>query len=239
MRDMGSRIDRLWTKIRGIPMKESWKQWFKEKGMEKWLQRDNLIILVLAGVLLFIVALPTKTGEKSGSGKQGGEAANQTMTGEKSKAQGESAPAWEELYAYTGFSEDEYRKKLERELEEVLTNAYGVGKVHAMITLSASPEIVIEKDNTYSRSQTNETDSEGGSRIITQIEERESAVYIEAGSESTPYVVKTLFPQVKGVVVVAQGAGKGSVDKNITEIVQALFDLEANEVKVVKMQETN
>ena len=100
-------------------------------------------------------------------------------------------------------------------------------------------EIVVEKDGGYSRTQTNETDTEGGSKIITQIEERESTVFQTAGNESMPYVVKTLFPKVKGVVVVAQGAGKGSVDKNITEIVQALFDLEANEVKVVKMQETN
>lgn len=220
-------------------MKAGWKQWLKEKGMEKWLRRDNLIILVLAGILLFIIALPTKPSGKSGSGKLGEEAASPAMTGEKSKTQGENDKAIEELYAYTGFSEDEYRKKLEQELEQILADAYGVGKVHAMITLHSSPEIVIEKDNGYSRSQTNETDSEGGSRIITQIEERESTVSKTAGNESMPYVVKTLFPKVKGVVVVAEGAGKGSVDKNITEIVQALFDLEANEVKVVKMQETN
>ncbi|MCM1186147.1 MAG: stage III sporulation protein AG [Lachnoclostridium sp.] len=221
---MGGRIDRLQKMIRKIPVKESWKQWFKK--------RDNLVILVLAGILLFIIALPVKTGEKSESGRQGEEAADLNAIKDSSKTQGE-------LYTYTDFSEDAYRKKLERELEEILSNAYGVGKVRAMITLSASPEIVIEKDNTYSRSQTNETDSEGGSRIITQTEEQESTVYKAEGSENIPYVVKTLFPQVKGVVVVAQGAGKGSVDKNITEIVQALFDLEANEVKVVKMQETN
>lgn len=228
---MGSRIDKLLSKMRDIPMKESWKQWLKK--------RDNLIILVLAGILLFIIALPTKPSEKSGGGKQGGEISNPAITGEKGKVQEENDRAASELYGYTGFSEDEYRKKLERELEEILSNAYGVGKVQAMITLSSSPEIVIEKDNGYSRSQTNETDSEGGSRIITQIEERETTVSKTMGSESVPYVVKTLFPKVKGVVVVAQGAGKGSVDKNITEIVQALFDLEANEVKVVKMQETN
>ena len=28
---------------------------------KKWFQRDNLIILVLSGVLLFIIALPTKS----------------------------------------------------------------------------------------------------------------------------------------------------------------------------------
>ena len=36
------------------------RQWVKDKGLEKWFRRDNLIVLVLAGILLFIVALPVK-----------------------------------------------------------------------------------------------------------------------------------------------------------------------------------
>lgn len=49
-------------------------------------------------------------------------------------------------------------------------------------------------------------------------------------------MVKTLTPEIEGVLVVAEGAGSGTVNKNITEIVQALFDVEAHKVKVVKMQ---
>ena len=40
-----------------------------------------------------------------------------------------------------------------------------------------------------------------------------------------------------GDVVVAQGAGTGTVNRNITDVVQALFDVEAHKVKVVKMDE--
>ena len=71
------------------------------------------------------------------------------------------------------------------------------------------------------------------------MEEQETTVYSTSGSSSEPYVVKTLYPKVEGVVVVAQGAGKGTVNKSITEIVQALFGLEAHKVMVVKMKETN
>ena len=37
-------------------------------------------------------------------------------------------------------------------------------------------------------------------------------------------------------LVVAEGAGKGTVSHSIVEIVQALFGVEAHKVKVVKMK---
>ena len=48
-------------------------------------------------------------------------------------------------------------------------------------------------------------------------------------------MVKTLNPRVEGVLVVAEGAGDGTVARNITEIAQALFGVEAHRVKVVSM----
>ena len=94
----------------------------------------------------------------------------------------------------------------------------------------------MEKDTPVSRSSTNEEDSQGGSRILNQMESSESTVYKTQDGDSEPYVVKTLLPEVEGVVVVAQGAGTGTIDKSVTEIVQALFDIEAHKVKVVKME---
>lgn len=70
---------------------------------------------------------------------------------------------------------------------------------------------------------------------MSQLESGESTVYISSGSNSEPYVIKTLLPTVEGVVVVAQGAGTGNVNRNITEIVMALFGVEAHKVQVVKM----
>lgn len=61
-------------------------------------------------------------------------------------------------------------------------------------------------------------------------------MYHSSGNNE-PYVVKTLLPKVKGVVVVAQGAGTGNINRNITDMVQALFNVEAHKVKVVKMDD--
>ena len=48
-----------------------WKRWARDKGLQKWFKRDNFIILVLAGVLLIIVALPVRDGADSGESLNG------------------------------------------------------------------------------------------------------------------------------------------------------------------------
>ena len=45
-----------------------------------------------------------------------------------------------------------------------------------------------------------------------------------------------LYPQVEGVLVTCEGAGRGTVNADITEAVQALFNLAAHKVKVLSMQ---
>ena len=44
-----------------------------------------------------------------------------------------------------------------------------------------------------------------------------------------------LYPQVEGVLVSCEGAGRGSVNAEITEALQALFNLDAHKVKVLSM----
>lgn len=41
--------------------------------------------------------------------------------------------------------------------------------------------------------------------------------------------------EIEGVVVCAKGAANGKVAKNITEVIQALFGLEAHKIKIAKM----
>lgn len=42
-------------------------------------------------------------------------------------------------------------------------------------------------------------------------------------------------PKVKGSLVVAQGGGNASVDSNISQAVQALFDVEVHKITIAKM----
>lgn len=208
-------------------MKEKSKEWLSRKGIDKWFQRDNLIILVLSGILLFIIALPAK---ETGTG--GGTSADRVEAGPEKVS--ETKAAVESASAYG--AESGYAAELEARLEEILNGVSGVGRVEVMITLASSEELIVEKDAPISSSQVKETDAAGGERATSQWEYSESTVYSAEGTASSPYVVMRLLPRVEGVLVVAEGAGKGSVNKSLVEMIQALFDVEAHKIKVVKMQ---
>lgn len=208
----------------------------------KWFRKDNLIILILLGILLFIIALPTKKGGQGAGELTGlGGLADpfhdtvQSVSVKDGIAVETSGKAGEE-----GDSSalEEYAVLQEAKLEALLSSVEGVGKVEVMLTFLSSEELVVEKDAPVVRSNTVEKDSEGGTRTVTQYESGDSTVYLSGSGASEPYVVKILNPRVEGVVVVAEGAGDDMVRSDIAEIVQALFGVEAQRVKVVPMQTT-
>lgn len=212
-------------------MKDKMLLLMKEKGFDKWFQRDNLIIIILAGILLLIIALPTKddSGEKNNSYVN-------NLSGEKQEQSEENTGGQNSGQGTASASLSEYETALEERLQQLLEGMAGAGKVEVMITFASSEELVVEKDRPMTRSNTSESDGEGGSRSVYQTDSGETTVYSSEGTDSEPYVVKTLMPKVEGVVVAAQGAGTGEVTKNITEAVQALFDLEAHKIKVIRMK---
>ena len=211
--------------------KQSWKAFIKSKGIEKWFQRDNFIILVLAGILLLVIALPTKDTSKTNEGtqqsKQNTIDTAQNLKGSTTEIQSQPNEQSE--------SEGDYLASLETRLEKIISGM-GVGKVRVMITLQSSEELVVEKDKPLTRATTTERDSEGGSRDVYQTDTKEETIYTTIGNDSQPYVIKTLMPTVEGVVVVAEGAGIGENSKNISEAVQALFGIEAHKIKVLKLK---
>lgn len=209
------------------------RQWMKDKGLEKWFRRDNLIVLVLAGILLFIIALPVenKKGEENDKDKN---AAEQDSLPHGTLNAAEESEAVVGMSKLTGTDED-YVASLEKRLTDALSQMANVGKVKVLITLKASEELVLEKDSSISRSVTDEKDAQGGSRSINEMTSEENTVYSTEGAYSEPYVVKIYAPKIEGVLVVAEGAGSGTVNRTIVEIVQALFGVEAHKVMVVKM----
>ncbi len=206
-------------------MTKGWKQWLEDKNAAKLFRKENLVVLVLAGILLFVIALPTKdSGDTGGAG--GGLADSMTQKRE-TEVQGT---------ADISSSEQAYAADLERRLTDALADMEQVGRVKVMITLKSSSELVVERETPVSRSATTETDAQGGSRSINTTDMEETVVYSTNGSSSEPYVIKTYVPEIEGVLVVAEGAGSGTVNRTVTEIVQALFGVEAHKVKVVKME---
>lgn len=211
------------SKVKGL---KDLRQWLQSRGLKKWFKRDNLIILVLAGVLLFIIALPERKEDVPEDTR---------LLGLNDLENETAGDCGEDTFLLSG-AEDQYAEVLEKRLAEVLSQVEGVGQVQVMITLKSSGELVLDRETPVMRSSTSETDSQGGSRTISQVEMGDSVVYRSQGSESAPYVIKTLSPEIEGVLVVAQGAGDAAIKRTVTAVVQALFGVEAHRVSVVKME---
>lgn len=187
---------------------------------QKWFQKDNLIILVLAGVLLVVMTFPIKKEDKAVNEKDEVELTDRMQMTEEDKFQ--------ELYNYAEY--------LEKKLETVLANMKGIGEVKVMITLETSEEQVVEKDEPIVRDNTTENDGNGGSRVIYKMDSGQETVFSKDGNTEVPYVSKTVLPQISGVLIIAQGAGEGKNSQQIAEIAQVLFGVEAHKVKVVVME---
>ncbi|MGN0353027.1 MAG: stage III sporulation protein AG [Roseburia sp.] len=184
---------------------------------KKWkkMKKSDWLILVLAGVLILILAMPVNQKKKVDS------AVNQTEELESEQKEEKEA--------------ETYAEELEERLEKVLEHMEGVGKVQVMITLSDLGEDVLEKDCVSTGSTTTETDSSGGSRTITESEISNTTVYVEKDGERYPYLQKEMTPRIEGIVVVAEGGDQPTVISNISDAAMALFSVEAHKVKVVKM----
>lgn len=202
----------------------------KIKAMAK--DKNNLLVLVLAGVLLMVIALPVDSGKKKEKDSENGSSASENINNNSYLYTGEENTGVQGQL-YMG-SAEEYTAMMERKVEELLGQMEGAGQVKVIITLRSSSEKVVEKDAPVSRTDTTEADSGGGTRTVNSVETGESTVYTSEGSYSEPYVIKTISPQVEGVVVLAEGAGSGSVSKNISDVIQVLFGIDAHQVKVIK-----
>lgn len=194
--------------------------------------KNNLVVLVLVGVLLMVITFPIEEKEDTSIGEVDNVAENTNNNAGYLNAAGygniEGIMTEEQLYV----------AQMEEKLEEVLSKLDGAGDVEVLITLQASEEKIVEKDIPVVRSNTEETDSVGGTRTVSNVDMRESTVYSNVDNNSQPYVIQTISPRIEGVVVLAEGAGSGNVSINLTEAVQVLFGVEAHKIKVMKMEGT-
>lgn len=129
--------------------------------------------------------------------------------------------------------EAEFVKEMENQLGLILSQIKGAGKVSIMITLKTGSEIIPAKDETISDKTTNEKDNEGGTRTINEQSTSDKVVFMnEQGGTSKPFVLKEINPEIKGVIIVAEGAKDARVKLELTEAVQTVLDVPAYRISV-------
>lgn len=127
----------------------------------------------------------------------------------------------------------EYEEFYEQKLIEILSDIVGVGEVSVFVNLDSTEEVVVQQNTRIQNSTTNEKDREGGSRNNEEQTKDQQAVIIRNDHGEAPLVVMRKKPQVRGVVVVADGAGNIQVKTWIAEAVQRVLDVPIHKISVL------
>ncbi|MGI5998353.1 MAG: stage III sporulation protein AG [Lutispora sp.] len=196
-------------------------EWLKEKLMidnNKKLY-NNLVILLCMGVALVIVAnfyndITYKDKKPAIENMENNNQINGT---------------------YNNSSDDNYAAEIQDQLSTILSKIAGAGKVSVMITYESGKELVTQKDKSVIDKVTDEKDNDGGTRIINEYSIDDKTVMVnQQGGSSQPVVVKEINPEIKGVIVVAEGAWDSKVKLKISEAVQTVLDIPAYRVTVLE-----
>ena len=177
------------------------------------IKREQWLIYLLGAALLAVILIPAPGGE---SGKETKSASQTVQTAAKETGQ---------------------TAQLEEQLTWALSQVEGVGEVEVMITLESTGTKVVEKDHPASSTSSEQTQEGGGTQNSTSADTDETTVYEKnADGAQTPYVISETLPQIRGVLVVAQGGSDSVIIRQIQEAVMALFHIDVNKIKVMKMK---
>lgn len=137
--------------------------------------------------------------------------------------------------------DSDYYTNLEEKLANILSDIDGVtGDVKVLITYSQSSEILPLYDENSKQSNTTESDSNGGSRQVSEINNEKQIIY-EEKSDGTkePITKSTLSPKIEGAIIIAKGASNANVKSNIVDAVEAATGLLPHKIQVFEMKENN
>ncbi len=124
---------------------------------------------------------------------------------------------------------------LETELEEILSQIQGVGEVKVLLNYSESSEVVAMYNETSKTSNTEETDTSGGTRKIQETDTQKDIIYQEDNGEKTPITQKIVKPKIEGAIITAKGANQVDVKTNIIQAVEAVTGLATHKIQVFEM----
>lgn len=153
------------------------------------------------------------------------------LSGKKqSKDDGEKVSTDTSIPVSTGAENTE-----EARLAAILSNMEGAGKVDVMITYATGPEIVPAMDRNEMNTVTTEQDGDRTSQSQqTDVQERPMTVDGPEGSE--PMVLYQETPEIKGVIVIAEGANDIEVYMNLERAVMTILNVRADQVEVFAME---
>lgn len=120
----------------------------------------------------------------------------------------------------------------ERRMAEILSKIEGAGQVDVMLTYRRTEEKTVARDEVREESY-----SEDGGKTSESLRVENTAILMEDRNGNTlPLLLSASSPEVEGVVIVAEGGGDSVVCAALNQAAQALLDVPAHKIAVLKMK---
>ena len=134
-------------------------------------------------------------------------------------------------------SNTEKRDTLTSELENILQNINGVGKVKVLITYSQTSQTIPLYNEDTSQKDTEEQDTNGGTRKVIETDVKRDVIYQEINGEKTPITQSIISPKVEGAIITAQGASNANIKADIIQAVEAVTGVPSHKIQVFTMSQ--
>lgn len=131
--------------------------------------------------------------------------------------------------------ESNNQDELEKKLENILSKIDGVGRVNVLITYSQTSETVAMYNEDSTVSDTEEKDSGGGNRKVSETSTKKEVIYQEVNGEKVPVTQTVLNPKIEGAIITATGAQNSEIKLKITQAVEAATGLATHKIQVFEM----
>lgn len=168
---------------------------------------ENIVVLIIILIITIIAINTIWNGDKKKSTTK----QEQTTTLTKQLAV-------EENTNQTTKEED----NIQTELESILSNINGVGRVKVLVSYSESSQVVAMYNENSKNSQVEEKDSGGGTRVTTQEDIQKDVIYKEENGQKVPITQKVISPKIEGAIITAEGANSANVKNDIILAVEAV-----------------
>lgn len=191
-------------------LKEKFNKLFKDQGNNKKKIENLVFFLIILVITIVAINFIWKDDKK-----------DDTNTNDNSKK-----------LATTSQERTYQEDSLELKLENILSNISGVGNVKVLLTYNETEELIPVYNESDKRSTTNEVDSEGGTRVIEEVDSSKEVVY----QNDEIITQKKISPKIEGAIITATGANNATVKANIIQAVEAATGLATHKIQVFEKQ---
>lgn len=123
----------------------------------------------------------------------------------------------------------------EEQLENVLGNIKGCGRVSVMITYESNGETVYANTTETETNTVTEKSDSGGTKQSETKKESKKPITVGSGNGESALILSGIEPDIKGVIVVAQGADNIGVKMNLQRAVETVLQVSPEQVEIFAM----